>query len=83
MGGVRLVSPPDDRPVEAAWQAVVERRIGPFLGLGDRAGRRVEWQALGAAMLPSAQNAAPSPAAVLPPADSTFSMNTTRTEHDR
>jgi len=44
---IQLVLAPDERLVEAAWQAVVEREVGPLLGLGDRAGRRVEWRVLG------------------------------------
>jgi hypothetical protein len=44
---LRLVFAPDERPVEAAWQAVVNREIGPLLGVADRAERRVEWRALG------------------------------------
>ncbi len=44
---LRLVVAPDDRLVAAAWQAVIDREIGLLLGLADRAGRRVEWRALG------------------------------------
>jgi hypothetical protein len=44
---LRLVFAPDERLVEAAWQAVVEREVGPLLSLGDAAGRRVEWRVLG------------------------------------
>ncbi len=44
---LRLVFGPDERLVEAAWQAVVDREIGPLLSLADRAGRCVEWRALG------------------------------------
>jgi hypothetical protein len=43
----RLIFPPDDRPVNAAWEAVINREIGPLLGLADHAERRVEWRALG------------------------------------
>ena len=44
---LRLVFAPDDRPVEAAWQAVIDREIGLLVDLTDRAGRRVEWRPLG------------------------------------
>jgi hypothetical protein len=44
---IRLVFAPDEPLVEVAWQAVAEREVGPLLGLGDRAGRRVEWRVLG------------------------------------
>lgn len=44
---LRLVFAPDERPAETGWQAVVDREIGPLLGLPDRAERRVEWHALG------------------------------------
>lgn len=44
---VRLVFAPDGRPAETGWQAVIDREIGPLLGLPERAERRVEWQALG------------------------------------
>jgi len=41
-----LVVAPDQTLLQVAWQAVVEREIGPLLGVADRAGRRVEWRAL-------------------------------------
>ena len=44
---IQLVFAPDERLVEAAWQAVVEREVGPLLSLGDRGGRSVEWRVLG------------------------------------
>lgn len=44
---IRLVFAPDERLVEAACQAVVEREIGPLLGPAESAERRVEWRALG------------------------------------
>ena len=44
---LRLIFPPDDRPVNAAWEAVIDREIGALLGLAGHAERRVEWRALG------------------------------------
>lgn len=44
---LRLVAPPDERLVEAAWQAVVECEILSLLGLADGTERRVEWRPLG------------------------------------
>ncbi len=44
---IQLVFAPDERLVEADWQAVVEREVGRLPGLGDGAGRRVEWRVLG------------------------------------
>jgi len=44
---LRLVFAPDERPAETGWQAVIDREIGPLLGLPERAERRVEWHALG------------------------------------
>jgi hypothetical protein len=40
---LRLVFAPDDRPVEATWQAVIGREIGSLLGSPDRAERRGDW----------------------------------------
>jgi hypothetical protein len=40
---LRLVFAPDERPSEAAWQAVIGHEIGPLLG----AERRVEWRSIG------------------------------------
>jgi hypothetical protein len=44
---LRLVFAADERPAETGWQAVIDREIGPLLGLPERAERRVEWHALG------------------------------------
>jgi len=44
---LRLVFAPDERLVEAAWQAVVDREIGPLIRPTHGAERRVEWRALG------------------------------------
>jgi hypothetical protein len=44
---LQLVFAPDERPAEAAWQAVIDREIGLLVGPADRAGHRVEWRALG------------------------------------
>jgi hypothetical protein len=44
---LRLVFTPDDRPLNAGWQAVIDREIGTLLGLADRTERRVEWWRLG------------------------------------
>ena len=44
---LRLVITPDDRPRNAAWQAVIDREIGPLLGLAGHTERRVEWWRLG------------------------------------
>lgn len=44
---LRLVFTPDDCPGNVAWEAVIDREIGPLLCLADRTERRVEWRALG------------------------------------
>jgi hypothetical protein len=44
---LRLVFAPDQRPVEAAWQATVDREIGPLLAGPGHAEHRVEWWTLG------------------------------------
>ncbi|MBP7621029.1 MAG: hypothetical protein KA745_08695 [Gemmatimonadales bacterium] len=44
---IQLVFPPDESLVEADWQAVVEREVGPLLRLADHPGRLVEWRVLG------------------------------------
>jgi hypothetical protein len=41
-----LVFAPDETLLRVRWQAVVEREIGPLLGVAEGAGRRVEWRAL-------------------------------------
>jgi hypothetical protein len=44
---LRLAFAPDGRPVEADWQAALDREIGPLLaGPGD-AEHRIEWRTLG------------------------------------
>jgi hypothetical protein len=44
---LRLVFTPDDRPGNAAWEAVIDREIGPLLRLAGHTERRVEWWRLG------------------------------------
>ena len=44
---LRLVITQDDRPRNAAWEAVINREIGPLLGLAGNPERRVEWWRLG------------------------------------
>jgi hypothetical protein len=41
-----LVFAPDETLLRVRWQAVVEREIGPLLGVAEGTGRRVEWRAL-------------------------------------
>lgn len=44
---LRLVITPDDKPRNAAWEAVIDRESGPLLGLAGHTERRVEWWRLG------------------------------------